>query len=359
MKICWDNLEGLRYSKRTGKWYKITKKGKTSNAYHYVEECETCKEPFLMFINNKGRFCDNKCSKKGKNNPFYGKKHSQKTIESFRKRIVTNETRKKMSKSAKEKNLTDLHKLNISKSMKKLRQDPLSIFNTKEYRKKLSVNNCMKNKDVVEKVIDSKRKNGTINHSEETKRKMSKAKSNRYTGKCIPLYNTYAQQIEWCEPVRRNQKDPNVLEIKCTWCGKWFVPILIMVKHRIQSIKGNYKGENRFYCSDGCKQNCPIYGKKPVTLMKEDAIRAGRLSWLELNREVQPQLRQMVFERDGWKCIKCKSTESLHCHHIEGIRWNPLESADVNGCITVCSDCHKEIHQKDGCKYNDMKCKEI
>ena len=33
------------------------------------------------------------------------------------------------------------------------------------------------------------------------------------------------------------------------------------------------------------------------------------------------------------------------------------ESADIDKCITVCKECHKEIHQKENCGYNDMKCK--
>jgi 5-methylcytosine-specific restriction endonuclease McrA len=117
--------------------------------------------------------------------------------------------------------------------------------------------------------------------------------------------------------------------------------------------------ENRLYCSDSCKEECPIYKKTSYILMKEDAIRAGRLNWIELNREVQPELRQMVFKRDDYKCIKCGSKENLHCHHIEGIRWEPLESADIDKCITVCKTCHKEIHMKKDCGYNDLKCKEI
>ena len=41
MKICWDNLEGLKYSKNTGKWYK------KSATYTYNDSCKECKEPFL------------------------------------------------------------------------------------------------------------------------------------------------------------------------------------------------------------------------------------------------------------------------------------------------------------------------
>ena len=87
-----------------------------------------------------------------------------------------------------------------------------------------------------------------------------------------------------------------------------------------------------------------------------DAIKTGYDPWWELSREVQPELRKMVFERDDYQCIKCKSFEHLICHHKEGIVWAPLESADVDECITVCKECHGEIHQIEGCKPSDMRC---
>ena len=200
-------------------------------------------------------------------------------------------------------------------------------------------------------------------HTEETKKKISESRKGKgpkmsiYTEKGLPLYDTYASKIILCEPVRRNLKDPNILEVKCTWCGKWFIPSKSLLYNRSEYIKGNpnYNSECRFYCSGGCKRCCPVWGKTPEQLMKEDAIRVGRLSWLELNREVQPQLRQMVFERDEYKCIKCEKTEGLHCHHILPVSTNPLESADVDNCLTVCKECHKEIHKKNGCKYYELR----
>ena len=51
-----------------------------------------------------------------------------------------------------------------------------------------------------------------------------------------------------------------------------------------------------------------------------------------------------------YKCQKCNKHQSeldvgLHCHHVEGIMWNPIESADVDMCITYCKTCHTTIHQ--------------
>ena len=266
MKICWDNLEKLRYSKRTGKWY-----NKNNDIFIYIEECNFCNNPFLSNSKINGLFCDKSCSKKklykGKNNPFYGRKHSIKTKEL-------------MSKKA------------IGKT-------------------------------------NAKKKIGIIKNN-------------------IALYDTYAHQIEYAEQVRRNEDDENILEVKCTYCGKWYISKRNNIKSRIRVLNGKQSGESKLYCSNECKQECPIYNQKKYP-------KGFKIS---SSREVQPELRQLVFKRDNWICQKCGSNKSLHCHHIEGIRHEPIESADIDKCITYCKKCHKEVHKKEGCRSVDMQCKE-
>ena len=157
-------------------------------------------------------------------------------------------------------------------------------------------------------------------------------------------YNTYSHQISFTEDVRDSN---GTLEVCCTYCGRWFKPKISQVRNRISAINGIVAGEYRLYCSDGCKRSCPIYWAK------KHERGYGRQN---TSREVQPELRKIVFERDKWTCIKCGSSSSLHCHHIKGVTQDPIESADIDNCITVCKKCHKEIHKKKGCKYNDYKC---
>jgi len=285
MKICWDNLEGLRYNKKTGKWYK------NGITYIYYNKCINCSEPFLG-KEKIGKFCCRKCSDKGKKYPFI------------------------------DKHLTEEHKEKISRSL---------------IGKKSSKKHC---------------ENLSVSHKGRDGPKSPSWKGGYIS---IPLYNTYAPQIKWCEEVRRNGKDRNILEVRCTYCGKWIVPNFINVCNRLTYLKGKITSENHFYCSEGCKQICPIYGKKPEQLMKEDAVRAGRISWLELNREVQPELRKLVLKRDEYQCVKCSSDGPLHCHHIYPVSTNPIESADIDNCMTLCIDCHKKAHQKDGCRYGQLK----
>jgi len=160
-------------------------------------------------------------------------------------------------------------------------------------------------------------------------------------------YDTYANRL-YADETRRCKEDPEILEVKCAYCGKWFIPKRSVVRHRINICEGiEEKGESRFYCSDNCKRECPIYGQ----------IKWPKDFKIATSREVQPELRQMVFERDDYKCIKCGSDGPLHCHHVEGIRWEPIESADMDKCITLCKNCHIEVHKQIDCGYYDFRCK--
>jgi 5-methylcytosine-specific restriction endonuclease McrA len=214
-------------------------------------------------------------------------------------------------------------------------------------------------------------------HSEETKKKLSE-KSNKlwadkkyrqrvidaqsgknssrwkggYALKGIPTFDEYSDRICYAEKTRRSKEDINILETKCTYCGKWFIPRRIDVTDRIRSLEGRIQGECRLYCSNECKQECPIYYQ--VLYYKNPEK--------EISREVQAELRQICFKRDNYTCQKCNKHKDdldigLHCHHIEGIRWEPLESADLDKVMTLCKTCHEKAHRLPDCGYNDMKCK--
>ena len=224
-----------------------------------------------------------------------------------------------------------------------------------------SHNSCPNMKLINKLKMTGKNKGNVL--SVETRNKMSKSKTGLqineknpfwrggYNKKGIPTYDQYSDQFFSTEEVQRNNIDRNILEVKCTYCGGWYVPKLHTVIDRIRSINSIGFGEHRFYCSDKCKKECSIFnqtlypkGYKPAT-----------------SREVQPELRQLRFKLDDYTCKICnvhqdKLKVGLHCHHLEGIRWEPLESADLDKCITVCKSCHIKIHKKEGCNYNDLKC---
>lgn len=53
-------------------------------------------------------------------------------------------------------------------------------------------------------------------------------------------------------------------------------------------------------------------------------------------------LRNMVLERDGFKCRQCKGMENLQAHHVfYRPRW---EDSMVKDLVTLCNDCHEKVH---------------
>ena len=205
-----------------------------------------------------------------------------------------------------------------------------------------------------------KKRTGSIT-SDKTKRKQREANLQErsylwkggYYSKGFPLFDTYNKKLSWAEKCRRNKKDKNILEVRCAYCGNWFIPSITQVYERVRTLNGKQSGDQRFYCLDRCKQECPIYNQKKYPKGFK----------LVTSREVQPELRQLRFEIDNYTCQRCKKYQgeldvALHCHHIEGIRWEALESADLDKVITLCKTCHIEVHKIEGCGYHDLQCKE-
>ena len=193
--------------------------------------------------------------------------------------------------------------------------------------------------------------------SEEHKRKLVHYGKNNpswkggYDKRRIARYDKYAKKIKFGESIRRNENDSNILEAKCNYCGKWFIPKVERVWDRIRCLDGKSYGECRLYCSNKCKKECPIFNQ---TLYPKGFK-------ISTSREVQPELRQMRFKLDNYTCKKCgihqnDLTCGIHCHHIEGIRWEPIESADLDKVITYCKNCHIKVHKQEGCHYSEFKC---
>lgn len=135
------------------------------------------------------------------------------------------------------------------------------------------------------------------------------------------------------------------IHCKCAYCKEYFKPTRKQLGSRVNSLKGNRLGESRLYCSVKCKDLCPIYNQRIYT--------KGNKPYK--SRPDQPELKDLVLERDNNQCQRCGSNDNLHCHHITGIEINPVESADIDNCITLCHTCHSKIHSDDGCGYIDMR----
>jgi len=256
----------------------------------------------------------------------------EKDLSEFSKRKASNDKLSSICKKCKK------------KYDKKYKKDNYIII--QEKKRKYYQKNKMKILEYYKKYPQYDKKYHSI-YYKENKNKIKRIKKTYRNSKA--KYDTYASQISYADKVRNVD---GFLQTKCTYCGKWYFPTIVAVRSRIRALNNSNGTEGRLYCSDKCKEACPIYNQKlfPKGFKKSSS------------REVQPELRQMVFERDNYTCLKCNKHQDeldipLHCHHIEGILWNPLESADIDECMTACKNCHSEIHQQEDCRYSDMMCK--
>lgn len=168
--------------------------------------------------------------------------------------------------------------------------------------------------------------------------------------------SSYIKKLEVFEDVRLYSKNVEQLEVKCAYCGKWFIPTSTQVRNRLRAFAGLISSgtENRFYCSEACKGACPTYRQRKYWKGQND-------NRLGTPREVDAWFRQYVLQYDGWTCQKCGATKDedqelvLHVHHINGVAQQPMLQNDIDNAVTLCKDCHKEVHSQQGCTYWDYR----
>jgi HNH endonuclease len=361
MKICWDNLEKLKYSKITGKWKKGT------NTYIYVDSCEQCGEPYLS-LNNKAIFCSLECRSKKLMNDLTGKTFERLTV--IRKTgknkygqllwlckcecgnekeiigyLLTSNNVKSCGCYIREK---------IKNNLKGMKFGRLRVLNETEKRKKdgsivwLCKCDCGNEVEISRgNLINGTKSCGCLQKEMMRNRKgeNSPVWKGGVTEKNIPLYDTYAPQLRFIEKVRRNKEDKNILEVKCKKCRKWFVPTLNEITKRICSILGKRQGDSNLYCSDECKQSCSIYHKQ--NYQENHPNKPVRLNNKKWSKE--------VLNKFNHTCEICGSKENLRAHHIQPVKTNPELEEDVNNGACLCHDCHIKYGHKDECSLSNLR----
>ena len=60
-----------------------------------------------------------------------------------------------------------------------------------------------------------------------------------------------------------------------------------------------------------------------------------------LNARRWVAVRRAVFERDGFRCVRCGGAGRLECDHVVPLEREPGQDPyDPDGCQTLCRQCH-------------------
>lgn len=159
----------------------------------------------------------------------------------------------------------------------------------------------------------------------------------------IPLYDTYNHQINYCEETRRDPNEPVLLQIKCTKCKEWFTPTRDQIKQRIRALEKYAVGsaaENKFYCSNECKNSCSIFKSRGYFSINKEYTSAELIIWGD-----------EVLKRAGNICEYCgKSAE--HAHHIQPKKLEPFYALDPDNGVACCVECHYKHGHNGICSTN-------
>jgi 5-methylcytosine-specific restriction endonuclease McrA len=318
MKICWDNLEGL-YLTRNG----FLRKRDTT----YIEKpsCKRCGNAYLTARTKQSDYCSMSCLKKSM--------------------VVSEETKQKISEAISGEKHSWFGKKHTAESKEKMSKSSTGKKHTKKSKLKMSISRTGDKNYLYGKHL-----------SEEIKQKISRShiglllgeKNPAYKGGVkalnIPLYETYAKQIDWCENTRCIiQNGLKILQVRCFYsqCRKWYTPTIGQVVNRVRVIKGNCGGNHNFYCSEECKHNCSIYGV-PITRLMSTKTISDKL--LYTANELRTW-REEVLKRANYECEYCGEKATI-AHHIRPKKLEPFFALDPDNGLACCERCHyRYAHQ--------------
>ncbi|HUU86811.1 MAG TPA: hypothetical protein VMX17_03565 [Candidatus Glassbacteria bacterium] len=124
----------------------------------------------------------------------------------------------------------------------------------------------------------------------------------------------------------------------------WFTPTRTQFQERLRNIEISSLDNSYFYCSNKCKQECPLYN------LKSDPFKENNIVYT--NAEYS-QFREYVLERDEFQCQYC-GEEADHVHHERPQKIEPFFALDPDLAWSVCKECHYKYGHKDKCSTSNL-----
>lgn len=87
-------------------------------------------------------------------------------------------------------------------------------------------------------------------------------------------------------------------------------------------------------------------GGRPAKYSKEENEEARKAR----NSQEYLKWRDEVYKRDGYSCVICGSEDNIEAHHKKGFVEFPELRYEVSNGITLCEQCHNQIHNSNNQK---------
>jgi len=157
-------------------------------------------------------------------------------------------------------------------------------------------------------------------------------------------FKTYGHRLTVDEkPLDQDGK----LSVVCKKCGERFNPLRGQVRHRIACLEGKGAGEANFYCSDNCKNTCPVYhfdtnrtdprSDQHVTRTEQQTARGCQTN----------DLKQLQCDHYGYNyCERCGDIIDVDLHHTHTINKTGYKSINSAGHMLLCVQCHIKTHEE-------------
>lgn len=125
----------------------------------------------------------------------------------------------------------------------------------------------------------------------------------------------------------------------------WFTLTKTQLYERIRALEKPYGMiENNFYCSQKCKDECPLYG------LRSDPYKDSNLPYTQSEYQT---CRTIVFERENGLCEYC-GEPATDMHHIFPVKLEPFFALDPDYCVACCEKHHYEYAHKDECSTGNL-----
>ena len=138
---------------------------------------------------------------------------------------------------------------------------------------------------------------------------LCKRNKSDYTKQNIPLYNTYAKQLEpYGIKCRRSTQDQNVLEVQCMYCGKWYQPTRSLLRHKYLTCSPDCNKKIQYndkaYTYDFVKQYIESNG---YTLLSNEYINTHSYITVKCNNDHKPYKVKFYKFMQNQRCPICSN----------------------------------------------------